>query len=383
MKGHIRARGAGSWELKYDIGRDPLTGRRVSKYATVHGAKRDAQRELRRLLKTVDDGMHSDPGRLTVADWLNQWLDEARYSVSPKTLERYREIVEKHLVPNLGALPLGKLQPMHIQNYYTKALASGRCDGKGGLAPQTVRHHDRVLNVALKRARSLRLIPGNPVDDVKRPMVERREVEVMEPDEAAALLRTADGTRLHTSIFLALGTGVRRGELLALRWSDIDTEKRTLTVNQSLEQTKDGLRFKAPKTKRSRRTIALSPSVVEVLQAHKVRQLEERVSLGLGRNQSGLVFTRHDGAPINPRNFSKEFTRIVKRAGIRPVTFHGLRHTHLTNLLLAGVHPKIAIERAGHASIATTMDIYSHAVPGLQEDAAMRIDAALRTALGQ
>ncbi len=151
MKGHIRARGAGSWELKYDIGRDPLTGRRVSKYATVHGSKLDAQRELRRLLKTVDDGIHSDPGKLTVADWLNQWLDEARHSVSPKTLERYSEIVEKHLVPNLGALPLDKLQPMHIQNYYTQALASGRCNGKGGLAPQTVRHHDRVLNVALMR----------------------------------------------------------------------------------------------------------------------------------------------------------------------------------------------------------------------------------------
>ncbi len=383
MKGHIRARGAGSWELKYDIGRDPLTGRRITKFATVHGAKRDAQRELRRLLKTVDDGVHSDPGKLTVADWLNQWLDEAQHSVSPKTLERYREIVDKHLVPNLGALPLGKLQPMHIQNYYTQALASGRCDGKGGLAPQTVRHHDRVLNVALKRARSLRLIPGNPVDVVKRPMVERREVEVMDSDASAKLLRTAGDTRLHTPIFLALATGIRRGELLALRWSDIDTEKRTLTVNQSLEQTKAGLRFKAPKTKRSRRTIALSPSVVEVLQAHKVRQVEERVSLALGRNQSGLVFTRHDGEPINPRNFSKEFTRIVKRAGIRPVTFHGLRHTHLTNLLLAGVHPKIASERAGHASIATTMDIYSHAVPGLQEDAAMRIDAALRTALEQ
>lgn len=130
-----------------------------------------------------------------------------------------------------------------------------------------------------------------------------------------------------------------------------------------------------------RRTIALSPSVVEVLQAHKVHQLEERLSLGLGRNHSGLVFTRFDGAPVNPRNFTHAFNQIVKRADIRPVTFHGLRHTHLTNLLRAGVHPKIACERAGHSSVATTMDLYQHVMPGMQEDAAMRIDASLRTVL--
>ena len=381
--GHIRPRSAGSWEIKYDLGRDLLTGRRITRYRTIHGSKRDAQRELRRLLTAVDEGTHVDPGKLTVGEWLKQWLEDAQHRVSRKTLERYREIVEKHLAPALGAVPLGKLQPVHIQNYYARALTSGRRDGKGGLSRQTVIHHDRVLHVALKRARAVRLISSNPVEDVERPKVERREIEVLEPEEAAALLKAADGTRLHAPIFLALATGLRRGELLALRWNDIDLDRGTLTVNRSLEQTRDGLRFKPPKTKRSRRTIALSPSVIEILQAHKVRQLKVRIALGLGRNESGLVFTRHDGDLVNPRNFSKEFTRLVKRAGGRPITFHGLRHTHFTNLLREGVHPKIASERAGHASIAITMDVYSHAVPGLQEEAALLIDASLRKALGQ
>ncbi len=194
MKGHIRQRGPGAWELKYDTRADPATGRRITKYKTVKGAKRDARRELRRLLTAVDQGRHADPGKLTVADWLRQWLDEAESVVSGKTIERYKEIVDCHLIPALGKLPLGNLQPINIQSYYTDALKSGRRDGKGGLSAQTVRHHDRVLHVALRRARELKLLMTNPVDDVKPPKVERGEVEVLDDDDAATLLATAAST---------------------------------------------------------------------------------------------------------------------------------------------------------------------------------------------
>ena len=380
-KGHIRARGPGAWELKYDIGVDPVTGRRITRFRTVHGAKRDAQRELRAILTGVDGGTYTDPSKMTLAAWLQQWLDEAQHKVARKTLQRYREIVELHLVPALGAFPLAKLQPAHIQAYYAAALASGRRDGSGGLSPQTVVHHDRVLNVAMKRARALRLIPTNPVEDVSRPAVNRHEIEVLEPAESAALLAAARTTRMFPIVFLALATGLRRGEVLGLRWSDVDLERRSLTVAQSLEQTKEGLRFKTPKTKRSRRTIALSPSLVEELQAHRARQAVDRLALGMGRDPAGLVFTRIDGDPIQPDSVTKMFARIVARAKIRPLSFHGLRHTHATDLLRAGVHPKITSERLGHSSIAITMDTYSHAIPGLQEDAAQRIDAALRATL--
>ena len=187
---------------------------------------------------------------------------------------------------------------------------------------------------------------------------------------------------MFTIIFLALATGLRRGEILGLRWSDVDLARRTLTVAQSLEQTATGgLRFKAPKTKRSRRTIALSPAVVEELQAHRAKRAADRLALGLGRDAAGLVFTRVDGDPIRPDGVTRMFAGIVKRAKIRPISFHGLRHTHATDLLRAQVHPKIASERLGHSSIAVTMDTYSHAILGLQEDAAQRIDAALRRAL--
>lgn len=382
-EGHIRQRSAGSWELKFDLGRDPATGRRITKTATVRGTKRDAQRELRNRLLALDENRFADPGKMTVADWLREWLNEAEHAVAPKTFERYREMVEGHLVPGLGAQLLGKLQAVHIQSYYSTALKSGRRDGKGGLSAQTVRHLDRVLNVALKRARALRLIAVNPVEDVTRPKVERREVEHLEPADAKKLMDAARGTRLFSPVFLALATGLRRGELLGLRWLDVDLNRAKLTVNQSLEQTKDGLRFKAPKTKRSRRAIALSPSAVEQLKQHRSRQAEERLSLGLGKDPNGLVFTRLDGSPISPRDFTKSFSRLVAKAKVPAISLHGLRHTHFTNLLREGIHPKIASERAGHASVAITLDIYSHAVPGLQEDAAMRIDAGLADILGE
>ena len=160
------------------------------------GAKRDAQRELRAILTGIDGGTYTDPSKMTLAAMAQQWLDEAQHNVARKTLERYREIVERHLVPALGAIPLGKLQPVHIQAYYTQALATGRRDGTGGLSAQTVVHHDRVLNVALKRARALRLIATNPIEDVSRPKVPRQEIAVLEPAEAAALLTTARSTRM-------------------------------------------------------------------------------------------------------------------------------------------------------------------------------------------
>jgi integrase len=378
--GHIRPRGPGAWELKYDVGRDAKSGRRITKYATVRGTKRDAQRELRRLLGTVDVGQHVDPGKLTVGQWLKQWLEEARHGVSRKTHERYSEIVNQHLVPALGNTQLAKLAPVHVQGFYSDALSSGRLDGKGGLSPQTVVHFGRVLHQAMKRATKLRLIATNPVDDATPPKVEEKEMQTLTEEQAGKLLAAASTTRLYVPLVVALATGLRRGELLGLRWRDVNLDTGIITMARSIEQTKEGLRPKTTKTTRGKRPIVLPASAVAVLRAHKVAQAEERLALGLGK--SDLVFTRVDGTMINPDSFSSWAKRVAKRAGcshIMPV--HGLRHTHITNLLLANVHPKVASERAGHSRVGFTLDRYSHCIPSLQEDAAARIDAGLSKVL--
>lgn len=383
-KGHIRPRGPGAWELKYDAGVDATTGKRIVRYRTVRGAKRDAQRELREILTALETGVWVDPAKITVGAWLSQWLEEARATVAPRTLQRYREIVDLHLIPALGILALAKLAPVHIQKHYSDALAGGRKDGKGGLSAQTVVHHARVLSLALRRARALRMIHTNPAEDAVPPAPAHREIEALEPADARALLAvTRDRCPwLYPIILLGLATGLRRGELLGLRWRDMNLDQRSLTVAQSLEQTKAGLRVKAPKTRRSRRGISLSDSLIEEMRTHKARQAAERLALGLGRDPADLVFTRLNGDPVRPDGVTQAFARMVKLAKIRHASVHCLRHTHATDLLRAGVHPKIVSERLGHASIAITMDTYTHAIPGLQEDAAQRIDAALRDVIG-
>jgi integrase len=202
-------------------------------------------------------------------------------------------------------------------------------------------------------------------------------------EHVAQLLAAAATTRLYAPIVLTLATGLRRGELLALRWQDVDLEHGIVQVVRSLEQTKTGgLRFKAPKTKRSKRPIVLPTSVIEVLRNHRAAQAEERLLLGLGKSE--LVFTRVDGEPIKPDSFTSWVARVAKRAGVAHIMpVHGLRHTHITNLLRANVHPKVASERAGHSRVGVTLDRYSHVIPSLQEDAALRIDAALRKVLAR
>lgn len=377
MKGHIRKRGRKSWAIKIDIGPDPETGRRRTRWHTVKGTLRDAQAERTRLLHELNTGDYVEPSQLSLTDYLKDWLDRQRHNVSAKTHERYSEIVRKHLIPALGHHRLAKLKPLHIQRAHTKALEEGRRDGKGGLSALTVKHHHRVLSQALRQAVRLQLIPRNPCEAIDPPRPERKEMKVLNREDVGRLLKEVDGKALHIPVLLAVLTGMRRGEVLALRWQDVDLDRATLAVTQTLEQTAAGLAFKPPKTARSRRKISLSPHIIDKLRRHRNRQKEQRLRAGPMFEDHDLVCSQEDGRPRNPRTLTKEFRRLTKRLGLA-VRFHDLRHTHISLLFAEGVHPKVASEIAGHASVAITLDTYSHMLPGLQEDAADRLDAALQ-----
>ncbi len=206
---------------------------------------------------------------------------------------------------------------------------------------------------------------------------------VLDEAQVATLLNGAQGTSLYVPILLAATTGMRRGEILALRWSALDLERGTVAVVQSLEQLIGGLNFKEPKTERGKRSIRLPSVTIEALRQHKARQARQRLQLGLGRDDNGLVCARYDGEPRSPQSLTREFKRLVAKLDIPRITFHGLRHSHATQLLRVGIHPKVAQERLGHSTIATTMDLYSHVTESMQEDAAARVDAALRAAIGK
>lgn len=382
--GHIRQRSPGSWEIRYSLGRDAASGRHRVATATVKGDRRAAEKELRRLLRSLDEGAHVDPTRMTVRQWLDRWLEAVREEVSPKSHERYAEIVRNFLAPELGALPIVKLSPPHIQSAYGKWATSGRRDGKpGGLSPRTRRHIHRILKSALGRAVEQQVIVRNPADAFKKrlPKVERRQLATLNADQAGQLLRAIKHTRVYWPALLALATGVRRGEALALRWRSVDLDRGVISIVESLEQAHGGLRFKSPKTDKAR-AVTLPAFAIEELRRLKREQAEQLLAFGIRQTGETLVCGRADGEPLQPRSLTHEFSRLVARQKDLPrVRYHDLRHSHATQLLEAGVHPKVAQERLGHSTITTTLDLYSHVSGTMQEDAAQRLDRALGGAI--
>jgi integrase len=382
--GHIRERSPGSFELRYSLGTDPATGKRTIATATVRGSRKDAERELRRLLRALDTGEHVDPSRITLREWLGQWLGAIRAEVAPKSSERYGEIVNNYLAPALGNLQLAKLAPVHLQDAYNAWASGGRRDGKtGGLSPRTRRHIHRILSTALARAVEQQLIARNPCDVFKKrlPKVELREMATLTAEQAQRLLDAIRHNRVYWPVLIALATGMRRGEVLALRWRNADLDRGDLRVVESLEQTKAGLRFKAPKSEKAR-AITLPAFAIEELRRLKREQAEELLRLGVRQGGDTLLFARADGEPMPPRSLTHEFAKVAGRVKDVPrVRFHDLRHSHATQLLLAGVHPKVAQERLGHSSISITLDLYSHVTATMQEDAAAKLDMAFKSAI--
>jgi len=382
--GHIRQRTPGSWELRYTLGTDAASGTRRTATTKVRGNRRAAEKELRRLLRTLDTGEHVDPSRMTVRQWLETWLIAVRQEVSPKTYERYSEIVRHFLVPALGNLQLTKLGPTHIQIAYNDLANDGRRDGKsGGLSARTRCHIHRILHSALGRAVEQQVLARNPAEAFRKrlPRVERRELTTLTTEQSARLLAAIKHTRVYWPVLLALSTGMRRGEVFALRWKNVDLENGALRVMESVEQTKEGIRFKAPKTERTR-VITLPAFAINELRRLKLQQAEELLAIGVRQSGDTLVCARADGLPLQPQSLTHQFSRLICRIANMPrVRFHDLRHSHATQLLLAGVHPKVAQERLGHATITTTLDLYSHVTDTMQCEAAARLDAAFQSAI--
>lgn len=381
MTGRIRQRGENTWQIYLDFGRD-VNGKRITKGFTYKGGVRGARARLKELLEEYKDGPEPTPDLQTLAEYLAYWLvNGAGLNVSPRTLQGYEDIIRVHLVPKLGAIPLAKLAPIQIQEYERKQMESGRFDGKGGLSPQTVTHHHRLLSAALKQAVAWRLLDRSPMDGVKPPRVEREDQPILRGDKVPSLLKLAEGTRLYTPLILGLTTGIRRGELLALTWSAVRFVNRRIDIKQSLEETRAGLRFKPPKTKKSRRALTMGILAAEALRLHYEEQVAEKHALGNAYVDQDLVFPGPTGEPWQPKNFSKAYSSLRARAGL-DVTFHGLRHTHCADMLSRGIRLEVMSKRLGHSTIRTTADLYGHISQLLDMEVGDETDRALGESLG-
>jgi integrase len=382
MRGHVRERGKGNWYAVIDI-RDTTTNKRRRKWHSLQAQrKRAAQKECAGLIAELERGSYVEPAKETIAAFLDRWLADIKARVSPRTHDRYAEIARKNIVPVLGLKSLKDLRAQHISAFYTKALESGRRKNGGGLSPHTVLHIHRVLKQALSQAVQWDMIAKNPAGSVKPPKVPAKQMATYDFAQTAELLEKMRGTRLFIPVVLAVLCGLRRGEIAALRWKNVDLSAGQIAIVQSAEQTRTVVRYKEPKSGRSR-TVALPATVLEELRAHRLRQAEELLRLGTRLSDEAFVCAREDGLPLQPDSFTQDWDRKIATTGLPRIRFHNLRHTHASHMLAANVHPKIVSERLGHSKIGITLDLYSHVLPNMQADAAAIVDGALRAAVNK
>jgi integrase len=341
-------------------------GRRVVRRAR---SRKDAATKLELLLKARAEGQTIAAHQSTSA-FLTEWLAVVKNTVAAGTFERYEQYIRVHAIPALGRIRLGRLTPQHFQRLYQQKLTAG-------LSPTTVSHLHTVLHGAFAEAVRWGLVPRNVVALARPPRKAHVEIVALTVEEARALLAAAAGNRFHALFVLALKTGMRRGELLALHWEDVDLDKGVLQVRGTLRRTREGLTFGTPKTAASRRKVVLSPTSA-ALRRHRGRQHEERRAAGDLWQDFGLIFPNTLGRPMEPRDLLSDVYRpLLKRAGLPPVTFHALRHTAATLLLAEGEHPKVVQELLGHAQVSITLDRYSHMTPRLMSNAAVLMDRLL------
>ena len=317
------------------------------------------------MISELQGGGYLEPSKVTLAQFLDRWLNHIKSQVSPRSHERYAEIVRTHIIPSLGAVPLIKLRADQVSEFYSKALASGRRDGKGGFSPRTVHHIHRILKQALTQAVRWQTLARNPAN-VDPPRVEKKQMQTLDADETITLIEAARGTNLFLPVLLGALCGLRRGEITALRWRSVDLDHGQLAVVASTEQTEEGVREKETKSGKDR-TVVLPSILTDELRQHRVRQTEGLLRIGVRLTDNQHVVAREDGEPIQPRSLTHAFIKFLRRRGLQHIRLHDLRHTHATHMLKAGIHPKIAQERLGHSSVGVTIDLYSHVLPGMQE----------------
>lgn len=364
-EGTIYRRKDGTWCTQLTIGQKRVTfyGKTWQEVAE----KRDrAKNDLRQ-------GTFVEPTKLTVGEWLDTWLDDYKKPrLRQLVWESYEVIVRCHLKPAIGSLPLKDLRPEHLQRLYNEKFASG-------LSPSTLKHIHLVIHGALQQALKNQLVVRNVSEATTLPRGERKDIRALSPEEEDRFLEVLGEDRLGPAFITLLGTGLRRGELLALRWQDVDLTEGVIHVRRDMVRTKQkGLVFQEPKTAKSRRSIPLPDDVVTALKSHKIRQAQEKLLAGPAYRDNGLVFCTEIGTPIEPRNFNRKFYQLRKKAGIEDVNLHALRHTYATRLLEKGVSLKVVQELLGHSKYDMTANVYSHVSPELKREAVAALNGTLR-----
>ncbi len=380
-EGSIVRRKDGLWMAQMTVGRNPETGK--IRRSTFYGkTRKEVADKLAKALRDQQQGIFVEPHKLTLGEWLDKWLwDDKRARIRAGTFDSYEQHVRRHIKPALGAIPMRDLRPKHLQRFYNEKT-------REGLSARTVRYCHTLLYSSLSQAEKNQLIAKNIAALVEPPRKQRKEMPTLSQDQVAnRLLPAIAKDRLAAAIFMSFGTGLRRDEILGLRWQDVDLQEAVLHVKQALTrvrihdaakgEAKTSLVFQEPKTEQSRRAIPIPAACLIALRKHKAEQAQEKLLQGQAYQDHGLVFCRPDGRPIDPSDLSRHFGRLLKREGLPSIRLHDARHTFATLLLELGEAPKVVQSLLGHSSVAITLDVYSHVSLELERKAVSKLDAVL------
>ena len=366
-----RSHGEGSLFKRKDgywVAQATVQGKHISKYFKTQG---EARKWLHATIKQVGDGMSFLAAQTTLEDFLHQWLISYQNTIRPNTFDQYAGLIHNRIIPALGKIKLKDLGTDKVQSFINYEVTRGA-------SPSMIRYIHGVLRRALNFAVKWNLIVRNPALGISRPRIIRNEMKTLSDDQVRSFLSSVKGNRYESLYWLAISTGLRQGELLGLKWSDLEWSTKHLHIRRQVQRQKGkGLVLTEPKSAAGKRLVVLSSHTIGALQTHFNLQIDEKIAAGKRWQENDLIFPSVFGTPLDHSNLSKDFKESLVRAGLPEIRFHDLRHTAATLLLMQGVNPKIVQERLGHSDISLTLNTYSHVMPSMQEEAAEKLDELL------
>lgn len=359
--------------------KEPSTG--VWKQTSKKGFRNkvDAENFLLKINTQFNDNMYIQPKKITLREYLEEWISSyVECNLKKSTISSYKSLIKLHIIPSLGNIELQKLTASHIDTFYAQKLKNGRLDNKGGLSQRYIQYIHRTLSEALGHAVKKKLLITNPIKDITNiPKVSKYRAQIYDKNEIVQLLNISRGSELECPIALAALCGLRRGEALGLKWSDIDFKNSTLSITRQLIATDEGYEFDTPKSETSIRKISIPNTVLSILENQKIKYENLKTALKGDFKDNNLVCSYSDGMPINPKSFSKIFAYFLKKNKLNHIRFHDLRHSYASLMLVSGSSLKVTSELLGHSTISLTADTYTHVIDDLKKDAAIRIDNIL------
>ena len=369
--GHLRLRKSKTGEVSYQLivetDRDPMTGKRERYYHTVKGTKKQAEAALRKLITELENGGVINQSVLKLGDWMHQWLETYLPNIEDSTRTGYKEKIDGYIVSVLGNIPLKTLKNTHIQQWVNSLNARG-------LAPKTIKNAYNNLNAALEKAVVLKMIPNNPCKGTELPKLKRYKAKVYDTDAIHEVLEIAKGSDYYLFVLLEISLGLRRGEIAALRWDNVDLTKRTVKICENRIHGEGKVVTKAPKTEAGNREITFGDDVAAALSEARMQYYNDKAALGAAFHDLGYVIRKEDGTPYHPDSLTTKWRRFVKANGLEHIRLHDLRHTNATAMIEAGVDYKVVMQRLGHSDISTTYNTYVHVTKKMDEDAAKKLN---------